>query len=85
MIGHQGTCEECLARLVQPRRGHRQALTQGLLDLTARLADDFATRADEHDRDNTFPFENFDALKEARYTALPIAEELGGGHQSSKQ
>src|SRR5438552_4093013 len=52
--------------------------TQRLLDLTARLADDFATRADEHDRDNTFPFENFDALKEARYTALPIAEELGG-------
>jgi alkylation response protein AidB-like acyl-CoA dehydrogenase len=52
--------------------------TQRLLGLTARLADDFATRADEHDRDNTFPFENFDALKEARYTALPIAEELGG-------
>ena len=52
--------------------------TQRLLDLTARLADDFATRADEHDRENTFPFENFDALKEARYTALPIAEELGG-------
>src|SRR5207245_3693439 len=52
--------------------------TQRLLDLTARLADDFATRADEHDRDNTFPFENFDALKDACYTALPIAEELGG-------
>ncbi len=52
--------------------------TQRLLELAGRLADDFATRADEHDRDNTFPFENFDALKEAGYTALPIAEELGG-------
>jgi alkylation response protein AidB-like acyl-CoA dehydrogenase len=52
--------------------------TQRLLDMTAALADDFATRADEHDRDNSFPFENFDALKQAGYIALPIAEELGG-------
>ena len=52
--------------------------TRRLLDMTARLADDFATRADEHDRENTFPFENFEALKEANYISLPIAEELGG-------
>ena len=52
--------------------------TQRILDLAGTLADDFATRADEHDRDNTFPFENFAALKEANYIALPIAEELGG-------
>jgi alkylation response protein AidB-like acyl-CoA dehydrogenase len=51
---------------------------QRLLDITAKLADDFATRADEHDRENTFPFENFEALKQANYTALPIREELGG-------
>jgi alkylation response protein AidB-like acyl-CoA dehydrogenase len=52
--------------------------TQRLVELAGRLADDFATRAEEHDRDNTFPFENFDALKEAGYTNLPIPEELGG-------
>lgn len=52
--------------------------TQRLLDLAGRLADDFATRADEHDRDNTFPFENFEKLKETNYVSLPIAEELGG-------
>jgi alkylation response protein AidB-like acyl-CoA dehydrogenase len=52
--------------------------TQRLVQMTGRLADDFATRADEHDRDNSFPFENFEALKEANYIALPIAEELGG-------
>jgi alkylation response protein AidB-like acyl-CoA dehydrogenase len=52
--------------------------TRRLLEMTAGLADDFATRADEHDRDNTFPFENFEKLKEANYIALPIAEELGG-------
>src|SRR3990167_360769 len=52
--------------------------TERLLQLAGTLADDFATRADEHDRDNTFPFENFEKLKETNYIALPIAEELGG-------
>jgi len=52
--------------------------TQRLLELAGRLADDFAMRADEHDRDNTFPFENIEKLKETNYIALPIAEELGG-------
>ena len=52
--------------------------TQRLLTLAGELADDFATRADEHDQQNTFPFENFDRLKETGYTNLPIAEELGG-------
>ncbi len=52
--------------------------TQRLVAMTAELADDFATRADEHDRDNTFPFENFEKLKAANYTALTIPEELGG-------
>jgi len=52
--------------------------TQRLLALTADLADDFAIRADEHDRDNSFPFENFEKLKAANYTGLTIAEEVGG-------
>lgn len=49
-----------------------------LLALAGELADDFATRADEHDQQNTFPFENFERLKETNYIALPVAEELGG-------
>lgn len=49
-----------------------------LLRLAGELADDFATRADDHDRDNSFPFENFEKLKAANYTALPIPDELGG-------
>ncbi|MDP9238407.1 MAG: acyl-CoA/acyl-ACP dehydrogenase [Chloroflexota bacterium] len=52
--------------------------TRQLLEMTGQLADDFATRADEHDRDNTFPFENFEKLKQANYIALTIPEELGG-------
>lgn len=52
--------------------------TRQLLAMTGELADDFATRADEHDRENTFPFENFEKLKQANYIALTIPEELGG-------
>lgn len=54
------------------------ARSRELVDLAGRLADDFATRADEHDRENSFPTENFEALKAANYIALPVPEELGG-------
>jgi alkylation response protein AidB-like acyl-CoA dehydrogenase len=52
--------------------------TARLVALAGELADDFATRADEHDQQNTFPFENFERLKETNYIALPVPEELGG-------
>ena len=52
--------------------------TERLLALAARLADDFATRAAEHDRDNTFPVENFEAMRGEKYLALPLPESLGG-------
>jgi len=45
-----------------------------LLDLTAR----FAATADAHDRDSSFPFENFAALHEAGLLALTAPTELGG-------
>ena len=48
------------------------------LALAGSLADDFATRAAEHDLNNTFPFENIERLKETGYTALVIPEEHGG-------
>jgi alkylation response protein AidB-like acyl-CoA dehydrogenase len=49
-----------------------------LVEISARLADDFATRAAEHDRANSFPFENVEALKQAGYTALVVPERHGG-------
>ena len=49
-----------------------------LLALAGNLADDFATRAAEHDLNNTFPFENIERMKEAGYTALVLPEEHGG-------
>src|SRR5258707_6593543 len=49
-----------------------------LTSLAADLAADFATRAGEHDRDNSFPVENVAKMKAAGYTALVIPEKHGG-------
>ena len=49
-----------------------------LVALAAELAADFATRAGEHDRANSFPVENVDKMKAAGYTALVIPEKHGG-------
>jgi alkylation response protein AidB-like acyl-CoA dehydrogenase len=49
-----------------------------LIALAGELADEFATRAAEHDRDGSFPFENIARLKETKYTALVLPEEQGG-------
>jgi alkylation response protein AidB-like acyl-CoA dehydrogenase len=38
----------------------------------------FAERAGRHDRENTFPFEDFDDMRESGYLALPVPAELGG-------
>lgn len=51
---------------------------QRFLDLAASLADDFATRAARHDREGSFPYENYQRLKQTGYTTLTIPEELGG-------
>jgi alkylation response protein AidB-like acyl-CoA dehydrogenase len=41
-------------------------------------AADFATRADEHDREATFPFENLAALRESKVLSAALPEEFGG-------
>ena len=55
---------------------------QHWFDLAAMHADDFATRAEQHDRENTFPFENYDALKASGYSNMTYPAELGGGGAS---
>jgi alkylation response protein AidB-like acyl-CoA dehydrogenase len=49
-----------------------------LVRISEALADDFASRAGEHDRDGSYPFEAIDALKAAGYFAAPVPVELGG-------
>jgi acyl-CoA dehydrogenase len=53
--------------------------------LAAELGAQLGPRAAEHDRENTFPLENFQLLRESRYTALAIPEELGGLGASLRQ
>jgi alkylation response protein AidB-like acyl-CoA dehydrogenase len=49
-----------------------------LVALAEGLSADFATRADRHDRDGSYPFENIEALRQHRYLTAPIPEPLGG-------
>jgi alkylation response protein AidB-like acyl-CoA dehydrogenase len=53
----------------------RQAEFMALAD---RLAERCAARAAAHDRDNTFPIDNFADLREAGYLALTVPEAYGG-------
>ncbi len=46
--------------------------------LAGELADRFAGRAGAHDRDGSFPFQNFRELHESGYLALTVPEEYGG-------
>ena len=49
-----------------------------LVALAAKLSEEIAARAAEHDRDGTYPLEAIEALKAARYFAAPVPVELGG-------
>jgi alkylation response protein AidB-like acyl-CoA dehydrogenase len=46
--------------------------------MARELGERFAPRAADHDRDNTFVHENYDALTDAGYLRLAVPEELGG-------
>src|SRR6476660_4049198 len=49
-----------------------------LVAIAEELSDELGSRAAEHDRDSTYPFEAIDALKAAGYFAAPVPIELGG-------
>jgi alkylation response protein AidB-like acyl-CoA dehydrogenase len=49
-----------------------------IVDRATALASDFATRAASHDRDASFPFENFTQLSDAGLLALTVPTALGG-------
>ena len=55
---------------------------QKFLTLATSHADDFKTRVTRHDRENTFPFENIEALKTSGYLNMTLPAELGGGGAS---
>jgi len=49
-----------------------------LLERARAHAADFAKRADQHDRENSFPHENYEAMKESGYAHMTMPEEYGG-------
>jgi hypothetical protein len=55
------------------------AAPHGAVATARALAPQFAARAAIHDRDGSFPFENFAALAEAGLLALTVPVPLGGG------
>src|SRR5215472_13697986 len=49
-----------------------------LVSLAEQHAVDFTTRADQHDREGSFPFENIEAMQRSGVMAACVPEELGG-------
>lgn len=69
-------------RIVRARRGkdaeEGAQVTVHALEAARRLAPRFAARAAEHDRDGSFPAEDFEDLREAGLFGLMVPRDLGG-------
>ena len=49
-----------------------------LVVLAQTLANEIGPRAADHDRDGSFPFDSFAAVKQSGYFTAPVPEQLGG-------
>jgi alkylation response protein AidB-like acyl-CoA dehydrogenase len=53
--------------------------------LTHDIGKNFAGRADQHDKDGSFVFQNYEELKALKYFSAAIPEELGGSGLSHRE
>jgi alkylation response protein AidB-like acyl-CoA dehydrogenase len=60
------------------RKEHPTGALPSAFERANRLAAEFAARAAQHDREASFPFENFNELSEAGLLALTVPAALGG-------
>ena len=61
---------------METNRAERQ---RRFMEMAAAHAEDFKIRVAQHDRENSFPFENVERMKASGYTAIMVPAELGGG------
>ena len=54
------------------------AAEREVVEIATRHAEAFQERAEKHDRENSFPFQDFEDMKESGYLAAPVPQELGG-------
>ncbi|MBC7810323.1 MAG: acyl-CoA/acyl-ACP dehydrogenase, partial [Burkholderiales bacterium] len=52
--------------------------TDEILEVAHNLSEKFAARAAEHDRDGSFPYENFDDIRASDYPLISVPTEYGG-------
>ena len=71
-------CDMVSAQGISIRQDVAEDATPAFYDCAKLLASEFAARAAQHDRDASFPFENFDQLSEAGLLALTVPAALGG-------
>ncbi|MDQ2682864.1 MAG: acyl-CoA/acyl-ACP dehydrogenase [Chloroflexota bacterium] len=55
------------------------------VEIAAELADRFGEHAARHDRENTFPADNFEIMRNTGYTNIAIPQEFGGGGATMRQ
>ena len=55
---------------------------EGIIGIAKQLAAEFAERAEQHDREGSFPVENITRLKETGYTTMTTPREFGGWEAS---
>jgi alkylation response protein AidB-like acyl-CoA dehydrogenase len=74
---------ECAAAVYFARMGEVETAKDAgeVIERARELARRFAGRAAEHDREASFPFENFNALHEAGMLSLVVPKEHGGAGQ----